>query len=223
MSDERRAPRLDEATAASLLAFLGLAGELKTVRRQGWVDRGVPRAESVAEHSYRAALMGLVLGELAGLDGVRLAAILLIHDLPEARAGDLTPYRNLLADGLALNEALTRWRELAVPERLADDRRDKLRREATAMAEAVQDLPQALAERLTQLWAEYAERSTPEGRFAVQIDKIEALLQAVEYQRAGHAADVNNFLRTAREEVSDPLLVELVACVEGLIHGGSTE
>jgi 5'-deoxynucleotidase YfbR-like HD superfamily hydrolase len=76
---------------------------------------------------------------------------------------------------------------------------------------------------LTQLWAEYTERSTPEGRFAVQIDKIEALLQAVEYQRAGHAADVNSFLRTAREEVSDPLLVELVARVEGLIHGGSTE
>ena len=200
----------DPGSPKALLDFLLLVGRLKTLPRQGWVDRGVPNPESVAEHTYRAAMMGWVLAERAGLDSARLIKLILVHDLPEVLAGDATPYAGLLAAGMGVEEALARWRELVGPEQLAEARLDKLSREAEAMQVALRGLEPALASELRQLWAEYAERRTPEARFAAQLDKLEALLQAMEYEAAGQAADVASFLLTARDEVTQPVLRELL-------------
>src|SRR5439155_1047370 len=81
----------------SLLKFFRAAGKLKTVARQGWVDRGIPNAESVADHTFRAMVMAWVLGARAGLDTNRLLKLMLLHDLPEGEAGDATPYADVLA------------------------------------------------------------------------------------------------------------------------------
>jgi len=72
--------------------FISRAGALKRVRRKGWVAKlGVERAESVADHTYRTALISLILAELEGLDSCRAVRMVLIHDLAESVTGDLTP------------------------------------------------------------------------------------------------------------------------------------
>jgi putative hydrolase of HD superfamily len=198
----------------SLLEFLRAAGKLKTVRRQGWVDRGLPDAESVADHTFRAMVMAWVLGREAGVDVNQLLRLLLLHDLPEVEAGDATPYGNVLSAGDELAQLVPRWRELVSPEQLAAGRRQKRRTEEQAVGQLAAGLPDALADELRELWLDYTERRTPEARFAAQIDKLEAALQAVEYRNAGRNADVENFLATAREAVKHPVLLALLAEIE---------
>src|SRR5919197_634922 len=83
----------------ALAALAEAAGKLKQVRRKGWIDRGVSDAESVADHSYRVALLAWALARARGLDAERAMLIGLVHDLAEAEVGDETPYDGLL-DGV---------------------------------------------------------------------------------------------------------------------------
>jgi putative hydrolase of HD superfamily len=198
----------------SLLSFFRTAGKLKTVRRQGWVDRGVPEAESVADHTFRALVMTWVLGRMAGLDTDRLLRIMLLHDLPEAEAGDATPYADALGHASDLADLVPRWRHLVSSEQLAAARRGKRHLEQQAAEQIARELPTGLGDELVELWLDYTERRSPEAKFAAQIDKLEAALQAIEYRATGHEADVANFLLSAREVVEHPILVQLLAELE---------
>src|SRR5690242_10124588 len=93
------------AGVPGLGALAEAAGALKEVRRKGWVDRGVPDAESVADHSYRVALLAWALARARGLDAGRAMLIGLVHDLAEADVGDETPFDALLADGQPFDRA----------------------------------------------------------------------------------------------------------------------
>src|SRR3989344_184250 len=73
----------------STIDFLLNAGKLKKVKRAGWVLRNVPDAESVAEHSFRTALICMMMGN--NVNRERCIKIALIHDLAEALVGDITP------------------------------------------------------------------------------------------------------------------------------------
>jgi len=66
---------------------------LKNLPRTGWILRGAPR-ESVAEHVYGTAMIALLLSrmeKLSAKDEHTLLRIALLHDLHEARIGDLVP------------------------------------------------------------------------------------------------------------------------------------
>ncbi len=73
------------------------ASALKRMPRTGWLLRGVPHVESVADHSYSAALVALALADIlcAGggpeceIDLERVLLIALLHDLAEVRLTDL--------------------------------------------------------------------------------------------------------------------------------------
>ncbi|MBI4213976.1 MAG: HD domain-containing protein [Chloroflexi bacterium] len=196
------------------VAFLRAAGGLKRVKRQGWVDRDIPAPESVADHTYRTALLAWVLGEAAGLDTEHLIKLVLLHDLPEALAGDLTPYARLIDGGLDAGEAVARWRELLSADDLATGHGEKLEAERAAIQELVRDVDPQLARLAIDLWAEYAARRTPEARFAPELDKLEALLQALKYQQLGYESDVASFLRSARDYVQHPVLKQFLAELE---------
>jgi len=74
-------------------ALLLEALSLKNLLRTGWRLRGAPR-ESVAEHTYGAAIIALMLARMEKLkaaDEAALVRIALLHDLHEARIGDLVP------------------------------------------------------------------------------------------------------------------------------------
>jgi putative hydrolase of HD superfamily len=69
------------------------AFSLKNLPRTGWVLRKAPR-ESVAEHTYGVAIIALALARMEKLGAKDEAALLrlaLLHDLHEARLGDLVP------------------------------------------------------------------------------------------------------------------------------------
>jgi putative hydrolases of HD superfamily len=64
---------------------------LKQVSRAGWLRVGIENPESVADHSWGVALLALALCP-ADLDLSKVLALAIVHDLPEVRAGDITPY-----------------------------------------------------------------------------------------------------------------------------------
>src|SRR5207247_1455028 len=121
----RRAAGASRVRALSLLDFFRTAGKLKSVRRQGWVDRGLPDAESVADHTFRAMVMAWALGRMAGLNTDRLLRIMLLHDLPEAEAGDATPYADAFGRASDLADRVPHWRELVSAAQLASAKRGK--------------------------------------------------------------------------------------------------
>ena len=72
-----------------LANFLFEAGILAHTPRAGFHFLGGAQ-QSVAEHSFRVALIGFVLARLADdVDADHLMQLCLFHDLPEARTGDL--------------------------------------------------------------------------------------------------------------------------------------
>ncbi len=69
--------------------FLFEARMLKQIPRSGFPFLGSGR-ETVAEHVYMTALIGWSLAQTTpGVDAAKVVALCLLHDLPEARTGDL--------------------------------------------------------------------------------------------------------------------------------------
>lgn len=141
---------------------------LKRVPRSGWLLRGVPHVESVAEHSHATAALSLALcdvlnasGELTqSLDVERVLTIAVLHDLAEARLTDLPgPARRLIPEDV------------------------KSRAEATALASILGPLPSA--DRLLSAWREFEDETTPEGRLVRDADKLEMMIQCTRYERSG--------------------------------------
>jgi hypothetical protein len=71
--------------ALEIVNFLYEIGSLKRVRRSGWWLTGVLMPESVADHSFRGAVIAFVVAEIEGIDPFRTAVICLFHDLNEIR------------------------------------------------------------------------------------------------------------------------------------------
>jgi len=136
--------------------FLVEAGKLKRLLRTGWVKAGVPHPESVADHSYRTALIAMLFADLGGLDGGKMIRMALLHDLAEAEVGDLTPTQK---------EANPIW---------------KLN-EKKAVEHLTGFLPPDLAMRYESIIEEYNKDASEEAHLVHSADKLEMLLQAVEY------------------------------------------
>jgi putative hydrolase of HD superfamily len=152
MSDERELAHL-----GGVLEFLRAAERLKVMTRSAYTSAG--RAESVAEHSWRVCLMALVLRhEFPGVDLGKLIAMCVIHDLGEAIGGDVPAPEQ--AARLARDPTATKS---------AKEREDLL----TLLA----PLPEHTRAEITALWDEYESATSPEGRIAKALDKLETILQ----------------------------------------------
>ena len=132
--------------AAGLARFLSRVGALKRTKRTGWLDRGVPAAEteSVADHSFRVALLAWLAapGEPA-LDRDRVLKLALLHDLAEAVTGDEPPYDPATTphpDDESARIAFLQGRHV----RSAEQQAAKRAAEAAAMADLLADLPAVL-------------------------------------------------------------------------------
>ena len=131
------------------LEILHVAERLKDATRH--CTTSGRRRESVAEHSWRLALMAFLLRhELPGTDMDRVAAMCLIHDLGECFTGDIPTFLKTDADRDAEDALLGRW---------------------------VASLPEPLSRDLAALYAEMDALQTPEARVYKALDKLEALIQ----------------------------------------------
>ncbi len=140
----------------NLANFLFEAGMLKRTPRSGFQFLG-SGAESVAEHIFRTAYIGYVLGKITpGADVDRVVLLCLFHDLPEARTGDLN-YVN---------------KKYVVPD------------EEKAVADLAETLP--FGEEIRSLIAEYNAGETIEARLARDADQIEMILALKEHKDLGN-------------------------------------
>jgi putative hydrolase of HD superfamily len=206
---------MSDTLAGSILPFLQLANRLKTVRRQGWLDRGVDDPESVADHSWSVALLGWLLAAgRPGLDRDRVLLLGLVHDLPEAVVGDATPFDHLRDEsGNIPIEHFT-----TPPEYLAESRAAKQQRETDGIRELVAPLPDDLAAGIRSAWREYDQGRTAEARFVKQIDKLETVLQALLYQDDQPDLTIDSFIQGADRDIRDSLVRQLF---EGLLDNGN--
>ena len=148
-----------------LIDFIVEAGKLKKIPRTGWVESSVSDPESVADHTFRVALIALVLADERGLDSLKAVRMALLHDLAEVEIGDLTPTQKDAA--LEVNK----------------------RSENQAMMRLFEKLPESIRGTYLSAWREFSEASTEVARLVMDADKLEMVMQASEYQREGGDRD----------------------------------
>lgn len=164
-------------------------GYLKRAPRTGWFLAGVENPESVAEHSFRAALIAYSLAVQEGADPYRTATLALFHDTGETRTGDIPSV------GRAYLKA-------------AD--------ELEVVADQVADLPPALAQSIRNLIDEYEARAAQEALLAKDADMLECLCQAREYMAKGYS-EAEQWAVSSAEAVRSPSarrLAEAILAVE---------
>ena len=144
---------------SGVAAFLFEMGHLKRVPRSGWLLLGVSQPETIAEHSFRVGIIGIALAAIEGADVGHTAALCLLHDAHETRIGDVPSVGRAYVT-TAAPEAVSSHQTAAMPD---------------AAAKAFQELT-----------AEFEAAQTIEAQVARDADKLETLLQAIEYQAQGH-------------------------------------
>src|SRR5262249_11582719 len=83
-------PTEEEHPLAGTATFLFEMGSLKHLPRAGWQQvLGIPLPESVAEHSFRVAIVAMTLAAMEGADVGRTTTLALFHDAHETRIGDV--------------------------------------------------------------------------------------------------------------------------------------
>lgn len=60
------------------LLSLSLSLYFQTTKRKGWINHGIKGPESIADHMYRMALMGLIVGDKSGVNRERSNACTLV-------------------------------------------------------------------------------------------------------------------------------------------------
>ena len=57
---------------------------LKKIKRQGWIDKlSLKNPESVADHSYSMAIMGMMVSDIENYNSKKILKMILLHDLAE--------------------------------------------------------------------------------------------------------------------------------------------
>ena len=138
------------------LKFLKIAENLKTELRHAYLSNG-NRQESVAEHSWRLALMVLRfydrVDQIINLE--KALSLALVHDLGEAHAGDVCVM------------------DLQTPHAQAE----KYKAELAGLMQIKNLLGDANAKQIFLLWQEYEDQQAYESKFVKALDKMEAWIQ----------------------------------------------
>lgn len=136
----------------SQINFLLQLDELKKVSRQNKLLDG-SRFENVAEHSWNAAIVAMVLEEYLSqtVDMYKTVKMILLHDLIETIAGDTYAF--------------------------STEEKEKIyKREVSAAKSVFSILPKKQSEEFFGLWKEYSEMVSDESIFANAIDRIQPFI-----------------------------------------------
>lgn len=164
--------------------FLYEVGLLKRVKRSGWWLAGIKDPETVAEHSYRAAIIAHLIATLEHADAERACAIALFHDTHEARVLDL-------------HKVAARYIDTGPAE-------------AAAVREQVLPLPDAVRPAVQALKEAFTSRASAEARIARDADYLECLAQALEYQAQGNP-NVGDWITNCRRRLETRSAQKLAA------------
>ena len=153
-------------STTSPIPFFHLLERLKTTPRAGWRRFGIADCESISDHMYRMSILTMMAPSSLStkLDMAKCCRMALIHDMAESLVGDITP-----VDPVSKEE--------------------KSRREAATMDYICTNLLGKFngglnGTEMRAIWQEYEDSATAESLFVHDVDKIELLLQMVEYERS---------------------------------------
>ena len=171
------------------------------------------RAESVADHSFGVALFAWVCAlqrhaEGADLDPERVLKLALIHDLPEAETGDLTPYDPAAIPdekNAGVRHAFLQTRHIRDATRDAEKRS----REDESMQKLLATLPSATRAEVADVWDDLRLGTSTEARFVKQVDRLETFLQSRHYLHADPALPMASFHEEVMATIDDPLLAAI--------------
>ncbi|XP_039115551.1 5'-deoxynucleotidase HDDC2-like isoform X2 [Dioscorea cayenensis subsp. rotundata] len=120
---------------------------------------------------YRMGIMALIAPDIPGINRDRCVKMAIVHDIAEAIVGDITPF-----DGVSKLE--------------------KSRMEKEALDHMCKLLGgESRAKKIVELWTEYEENSSPEAKIVKDFDKVEMILQALEYEKE-QEIDLDEFFQS---------------------------
>ncbi len=152
------------------LNFFGEAGLLKRVHRSGWWVAGIEHPETVAEHSFRCAVIAYYIAHCENVDPFKAVTMALFNDIHEARINDLHK----------MGQYYINFRDA----------------EKKAFADQIAALDHRVRKALALLRLAYDAQSCPESLVARDADILECLLQAKEYVDNGYPA-ARKFFKSA--------------------------
>lgn len=141
---------VDKMEVKELLEILHRANQLKLQTRHNWTADG--RKESVADHSWRIALMAMLLSheeEFRSADMNKVIRMCLIHDLGEAFTGDIPTF---------------------------EKKKEDEKREDYLFYEWVNQFPEEVKQEWLVLLDEMCALQTPEAKIYKALDKLEAVI-----------------------------------------------
>ena len=160
-----------------LFDFFYIVSELKKTPRKGWKEKiGIERPESVADHSFSAAVMAMVFSDLKKLDTEKMLKMALLHDLSESITGDFTPG------------------EIS--------KNDKKEIENQTMKEILSRLPSEMSIQYEKIWNEFQDGISKESSLMHEIDRLEMAIQSLKYNAEGHSKEkLALFFESAKKDV----------------------
>lgn len=141
------------------IEFAKIIGKLKRTPRTGWKIRRVKKPESVADHTFRATILGMVLSDIEKFNTEKVIRMLILHDVGEAITGDIPLIRKC--------KDMKRYKKI----------------EEKAVKKILSKLPQNLKEKYLNLWKEMENCKSKEAKFCKDIDNLEKMIQVLEYEK----------------------------------------
>ncbi|MDY6916017.1 MAG: HD domain-containing protein [Candidatus Cloacimonadota bacterium] len=168
-----------------LEAFYKFA-QLKFVFRQGWLNSGLEKnkCESVADHCFGTAILAMLFCP-SYLNREKVIEMALLHEACEVYTGDITP-----SDGIT--------------------EKMKFEKELEAVNKFFSNLPNSSY--WLNLWLEFENGKTAEGRFVKQLDKLEMALQAHIYEK-NTDMNLNSFYKSAARKIYDDRLLQILKSI----------
>jgi len=179
-----------------LIKFLLKAGSLKSIKRSGWVREKMPNPETVAEHSWRVAVLALILGKELKLNTDQLVKMALVHDLEEVETNDPVTQRGKKQVSVHCQKS-----------------------EEEIIKKMLSQVPDQ--NKIFSLWEAHIPENGPQrtkySDLLYQIGKVATCWQAFEYELDGaNPKRLDEFWENAYTHCKQPILVNLLRSMEKL-------
>lgn len=166
---------------------------LKALRRTAWLRRQVPDGESVADHTFGVVYWAwyVITSQAPDADPCRVLQMALVHDLHEARLGDLDAIQQALLGNDAIRQG-----------------------ELRAIRELVDEMPGQLGIVYAGLMAEFLAGETEAAKIVADCDYIDFLSTLLAYLPTGNqqvsalARDLHPY--RVKSNVARPIIDDLL-------------
>ena len=205
-----------------LIDFFIEVGKLKTLKRRGWLMRDLKDPETVADHAYRVLFLAWIFSKGHNLNSKKVLKLALVHSLSATYIDYISPYDKLL-EAKSHIEAQRRYPALVIRasvqvKELIQSKRFK--EEKKAVERLVKDLPEVLSKEILGLWLDFQTSSSKEAKFLRAIDKLENLIQAIEYRNQIGKKFLAPFWVQISEVTDDPKLIRFVEGLDQYVRQG---